>query len=356
MYRNYIQEEQESIQKNIKSFIHFKESYLKQKRLKKEELKNLYLKGSKNDIKMNENNFSNKINILDENESDVIKKDNNSIIMEFSDGEIIKEEIKYLTKYPNSVLAAFINGKITLPQRNGHFFVDRNSKDFKLLLHFLKKTKLPKFQNIIEEKNFFREMLFWRIPIKATSKKKLQFDLNMTHNCFNIDKTKTILNKKNNLHGITVLNRGLKATSPFVEFTLYLNNSLSKNKKIFFGLIDKDIFENKYINNSFEDRSAPYVFYWDLFRNKIVKNKNKSDNISLGFEKECRCFLNMNEIKIGMKYNQFTHSIKLYRNYIELGVEIQNVNPGLYPAIEIYMEECKIKLSLNNDYQENFYL
>ena len=61
-------------------------------------------------------------------------------------------------------------------------------------------------------------------------------------------------------------------------------------------------------------------------------------------------------IKIAMKYNQLEHTIKLYRNDIELGVEIQNINPGLYPAIEIYMEECKIKLSLNNDYQESFYL
>lgn len=276
--------------------------------------------------------------------------------MEFSDGEIIKEEIKNLTKYPNSVLAACINGKISLPQRNGHFFVDRNSKDFKLLLYFLKKSKLPKFQNLLEEKNFFKEMEFWRIPIKVSSKKKLQFDLNLTHNCFIIDKTKTILTKKNNLHGITVLNRGLKATSPFSELTIYLNNSLCKNKKLFFGLIDKDKFENKHINNSFEDRSAPFVFYWDLFRNKIIKNNNKAESVYIGLEKECRCFLNMNEIKIAMKYNQLEHTIKLYRNDIELGIEIQNINPGLYPAIEIYMEECKIKLSLNNDYQESFYL
>lgn len=331
---------------------------MKQKRLKKEELKKLYLKGSKNDTNINcENNFSNSINILSENENDAIYKDKNTFIkMEFGDGEIIKEEIKYLTKYPNSVLSACINGKITFPQRNGHFFVDRNSKDFKLLLYFLKKSKLPKFQNIFEEKNFFREIEFWRIPIKVSSKKRLQFDLNLTHNSFNIDKTKTFLTKKNNLHGITVLNRGLKATSPFAELTIYLNNSLCKNKKVFFGLIDKEKFENKYINNSFEDRSAPCIFYWDLFRNKIIKSKNKTENIFLGVEKECRCFLNMNEIKIGMKYNQLEHTIRLYRNDIELGIVIKKINPGLYPAIEIHMEECKIKLSLNNDYQESFYL
>ena len=283
--------------------------------------------------------------------------DNSDLIeIEFSNGKIIKEEIETLRRYPNSVLAACINGKISLPRRNGHFFLDRNYNDFKFLLYFLKKSKLPKFQNFLEEKNFFQEMEFWRIPIKISSKKRLQFDLNLTSNCLNIDKTKTILTKKNFLHGITVLNISLKATSPFVEFTIYLNNSLCKNKKILLGLIDKKKFENKHINSSFEDRSAPNVFYWDIFRNKIIKKKNKIENISLGIDKECICFLNMSEIKIGMKYNQINHSIKLYRNDIELGVEIQNINPGLTPAIELHMEDCKIKLSKNNDYQESFYL
>ena len=197
MYRNCIQEEKELIQKNIKNFINFKDSYLKQKRLKKEELKHLYLKGSKNDLKLNnENNSLFNINILNENESDIINNKNSFIKLELSNGEIIKEEIKTLTKYPNSVLAACINGKISLPKRNGHFFLDRNPNDFKLLLYFLKKSKLPKFQNFFEEKNFFKELEFWRIPIKISSKKRLQFDLNLTPNCFNIDKTKTTLTKK----------------------------------------------------------------------------------------------------------------------------------------------------------------
>ena len=199
-------------------------------------------------------------------------------------------------------------------------------------------------------------MEFWRIPINISSKKRLEFDLTMTSNCFNIDKTKTILTKNNNLHGITLLNISLKATSPFIEFTIFFNKNLCKNRKIFLGLVNKKKFMNKNINMSFEDKSAPYVFYWDIYRNKIIKYKNKAESISIGFEKECRCFLNINEIKIGMKYNQFEHSIKLYRNDIEIGVEIQNSNPGLTPAIELHMEDCKIRLSSNNDYQENFYL
>lgn len=199
-------------------------------------------------------------------------------------------------------------------------------------------------------------MEFWRIPIKISSKKRLEFDLSMTSKCLNIDKNKTILTKNNNFHGITLLNISLKATSPFIEFTIFLNNNICKNKKIFLGLVDKTKFMNKNINMSFEDKTAPYVFYWNIFRNKIIKQKNKDENITFGFEKECRCFLNNNEIKLGMKYNQFQHSLKLYRNDIEIGVEIQNIKPGLYPAIELHTEKCKIRLSSNNDYQESFYL
>ncbi|MBQ5517693.1 MAG: hypothetical protein IIT92_04735, partial [Bacteroidales bacterium] len=63
------------------------------------------------------------------------------------------------------LLSACINGKISLPKRNGHFFLDRNSNDFKLILYYLKKSKIPKFQNLMEEKDFFKEMDFWKIPI-----------------------------------------------------------------------------------------------------------------------------------------------------------------------------------------------
>jgi hypothetical protein len=97
---------------------------LKQKRLKKEELNKLYLKGNKmnkNREKIDENPSFNILNQLNENDF-INKEKKDSIQIEFSNGEIIKEEIITLTKYPNSVLSACINGKISLPKRNGHFF------------------------------------------------------------------------------------------------------------------------------------------------------------------------------------------------------------------------------------------
>jgi len=345
------------LQKSLKSFLDFKESFLKQKRLKKEELKQMYLntKEKQKEKKCHKININNENNINGKNELNKIKE-KDMVQLEFSNGDIIKEEIKILTKFPNSVLSACINGKRNLPKRNGHYFLDRNLKDFKLLLYYIKKSKLPKFQNFLEEKNFFKELEFWGIPIKVSSKKRLEFDITMTSSCLKMDKTNTILTKNNNLKGIAVLNYSLKATSPFIEFTVYLNNSLCKNKKIFLGLVDKKKFEMKHINKSFEDKSVPFIFYWDIYGNKIVKKRNNGEISSIGFEKECICFLNMNELKIGMEYNQLNRSIKLFRNDIELGIEIQNINPGYSPAIELYMEECKIKLSPNKYFQESFFL
>ena len=103
--KNEILEEKENILKGIKNFNKFKDSYLNQKRIKKEELKKLFLNGIEDDIKE--------------------KKE--EIQIEFSSGEIIKEEKNILTKYPNSILAACINNKISLPKRKNSIFLDRNS-------------------------------------------------------------------------------------------------------------------------------------------------------------------------------------------------------------------------------------
>ena len=261
-----------------------------------------------------------------------------------------------MTKFPNSVLAACINGKLSLPKRNGNIFFDRNCNDFKLLLFYLKKSKLPKFKNFSEEKIFFKEIDFWGIPIKINTSKLLQFDLSYAPNCFNIENKNTTLTKSNNLHGIILLNKALTALTPFVEFSIFSYNLFSNNKKFFFGLVNKDKFLQNHINNSFHDGSAPFVFYWDIYKNKIIKNKNGGIKNWIEFEKPCQCYWNSYEIKFGMKYEQREHSIKLYRNDVELDVEIRNIDPGMVPAIELHMEDCKIQLSPHNDYQEIFYL
>ena len=313
----------------------FKDSYLKQKRIKKEELKKLYSNEKEN--------------------IDDIKEKKEEIQIEFSSGEIIKEDKKIFTKYPNSILAACINNKITLPKRNNSIFLDRNYLDFKLIIYFLKKSKLPKFKNILEEKSFFKEIDFWKIPIKSSSKKFLQFDITYTSSCFKIDKSMTYLTKLNNLRGITLLNKKLKATSPYIEFILVLREPFKIKKKFFIGLVDKKKFNKGHINCSFEDKTAPYVFYWDVYQNLIIKNKTNTKNW-FELDQSCFCTLNNNEIKIGIKYNQKDRNIILYKNDIELNIEIKNIEPGLTPAIELDLDECRIQLLQNNEHQDLLYL
>ena len=311
-------------------------------------------KKKKKKIILNDKKDLSEINKI--NENDIIKKKEFTVEIEFSKGEIIKEEIKLLTKYPNSILAACINGKISLPKKNGHIFFDRNYDDFKLLLYYLKKGKLPKFKNINEEKIFFKELDFWRIPLKINTSKLLQFDLTYTATCFNIEKNNTTLTNPNNLHGIILLNKSLTALTPYVEFSIFLFNPFNNNKKFFFGLVNKKNFLQNHINNSFEDGSAPFIFYWDIYKNKVIKNRNGGIRNWVEFKKPCQCYWNNYEIKFGMKYDQRKHSISLYRNDIELDVEISNIDPGMVPAIELHLEECKIQLSPNSDCQELFYL
>ena len=57
-----------------------------------------------------------------------------------------------------------------------------------------------------------------------------------------------------------------------------------------------------------------------------------------------------------MKYDQKNRTIILYRNDIELNLEIKNIEPGLTPAIELDLDECRIQLLQNNEHQDLFYL
>ena len=334
--KNEILENKDEIIKGIKKFGEFKDTYLKQKRVKKEKLKKMYLN--------------------DESDNDEIKKEKkDEIQIEFSTGEIIKEDKKILTKYPNSILAACINNKISLPRRKNSIFLDRNYFDFKLVLYFLKKSKLPKFKNIFEEKSFFKEIDFWKIPIKIPQKKLLQFDITYTPPFFKLDKSLTYLTKSNNFHGIILLNKTLKVTSPYFELMIYLNEPFKIKKKFFIGLVDKSNFTKEHINCSFEDKTAPFVFYWDVYQNLIIKNKkNKKEKFEM--KESCICCFNNYEIKLGMKYDQKNRSIILYKNDIELDVNIQNIEPGLTPAIELDLNNCKIQLLQNNEHHDIFYL
>ena len=138
-----------------------------------------------------------------------------------------------------------------------------------------------------------------------------------------------------------------------VKFYISIENSCI-NHKIYFALVDSNKFKTKYVNSSF-NRNVPFIFLWDIFGNKLFKpNGERTKNMDLN--KECECFLKYNVTKFGLKYNHFENSVELFRNDINLGVEIKNIQPFLSPAIEINVEECKIQLLNNNDQQSKIFI
>ena len=322
---------------------------MKQKKIKKEQLKQLFLSGKKDIDKLNKK----------EDNKNIIKEENDKIIeIELSDGEIVKVKISVLKKYSNSVLSACFNDNLKLPKRNGHIFLDRESNSFKLLIYYLENKKLPKFENNLQEKKFFTEINYWRIPIHISSKNILKFNIGFCPYFFSLDKKCQILSKSNMNHGIVLLNKKLTALTPYIEFNVCLNKP-NQNKKILLALVDENKIEKTDLNKSFEN-NVPFEFYWDLFNEKIVKiNKNifnKNEFCSVDLNKFCRCFKNNYETKFGLFYNQQEHSVELMRDDVKLNILIQNIEPGLTPALEIHIDNCKIQLSSRNKYQEKFFL
>ena len=340
----------------IKIYDDLKNNFNKQKKEKRENLQKLFLSGKYN-IDINKNKIQdNTINIKDTKE-----EKEKMIQIELSNGEILKLKLSILTKYPNTVLSAFINPENNFPKRNGNIFIDREAKIFKYLLYYLDNEKLPNFKNISDEKKFFSEINFWKVPLKPNSKISLKFNPIYSPYFFTLDKQCQTLVKSNFNKGIILLNKKLNALSPYIEFYVYLNFP-NREKKILLALVDENKIEKVDLNKTF-DNGIPFVFYWDLFGEKIVKTLNNNYNFSFNKEyktvelnKFCKCYKDNYEIKFGLYYNQQEHTVELFRDDIKLNIVIQNIDPGLTPAFEITNDNCKIKLSSKNNYQDKMFL
>ena len=343
----------------IKIYDDLKNNFNKQKKEKRENLQKLFLSGKYN-IDINKNN-KNKIQDNTINIKDTKEEKEKMIQIELSNGEILKLKLSILTKYPNTVLSAFINPENKFPKRNGNIFIDREAKIFKYLLYYLENEKLPNFKNISDEKKFFSEINFWKVPLKPNSKISLKFNPIYSPYFFTLDKQCQTLVKSNFNKGIILLNKKLNALSPYIEFYVYLNFP-NREKKILLALVDENKIEKVDLNKTF-DNGIPFVFYWDLFGEKIVKTLNNNYNFSFNkeyktveFNKFCKCYKDNYEIKFGLYYNQQEHTVELFRDDIKLNIVIQNIDPGLTPAFEITNDNCKIKLSSKNNYQDKMFL
>ena len=352
--------EKDSVKNQEKSFKEFKNNFSKQNKQKKNQLKELFLSGKYDiDIKDKKNNDANKNNNMNNKEKEKI------VELELSNGEIIKIKISVLKKYPNSVLSAYIINNESkselLSNRKGKIFIDREPQNFKNLIYYLENDKLPNFKNKSEEKKFFNEINFWKIPMNISSKNILKFNPMFCPYFFAIDKKCQILSKLNFSKGIVLLNKKLTALTPYIEFSVHINFP-NREKKILLALVDENKIEKVDLNKSFEN-GVPFVFYWDLFGEKVVKTVKNNFNFSFNREfktvelnKFCKCYKNNYEIKYGLYYNQQEHTIELIRDDVKLNIIIQNIEPGLTPAFEINNDNCKIRLSSRNKYQDKFYL
>ncbi len=352
--------EKDSVKNQEKIFKEFKNNFSKQNKQKKNQLKELFLSGKYDiDIKDKKNNDANKNNNMNNKEKEKI------VELELSNGEIIKIKISVLKKYPNSVLSAYIINNESkselLSKRKGKIFIDREPQNFKNLIYYLENDKLPNFKNKSEEKKFFNEINFWKIPMNISSKNILKFNPMFCPYFFAIDKKCQILSKLNFSKGIVLLNKKLTALTPYIEFSVHINFP-NREKKILLALVDENKIEKVDLNKSFEN-GVPFVFYWDLFGEKVVKTVKNNFNFSFNREfktvelnKFCKCYKNNYEIKYGLYYNQQEHTIELIRDDVKLNIIIQNIEPGLTPAFEINNDNCKIRLSSRNKYQDKFYL
>ena len=346
----------------IKIFDDFKNEFNFQNREKKTLLKKLFLSG-KYDLNLlkKEKKYRKEDNLIINLKNQKEKESEKIIELELSNGEKIKTKNIYLKKYPNSVLAAYLNPENKFPKRKGHIFIDRDPQNFKNLLYYLEQGKLPIFKNISEEKKFFSEINYWNIPLHISSKNILKFNPMLCPYYFTFDKKCQLLTKNNLSKGIVLLNKKLTALTPYIEFSIYLNYP-NREKKILLALVDENKIEKTDLNRSFEN-GVPFVFYWDLFGEKIVKNVKYNCNSNFNKEfhivelnKFCRCYKENFEIKYGLYYNQELHTVELMREDVKLDIVIQNIDPGLTPAFEIANDNCKIKLSNRNKYQDKFFL
>ena len=221
------------------------------------------------------------------------------------------------------------------------------------LLDFIKTEKIPKFNSQYDKNNFFDELNYWGIKLKIEKTDSLLFDTNFCPSFFTINKNNNILQKNNKSRGIILLKRQLNLNNPFMEFYISITNLYGHNK-IYLALVDSLKFKPKYIKSSF-DKDVPFVFLWDIFGNKLYRqNGEKIKNLELN--KSCKCYLNFQVNKFGLKYDHLKNCIELFRNDINLGVIVKNIPPFLTPALEINVEECKIQLLNTNIQQDKIFI
>ena len=328
-FRQKIKTEKEKIIEIKRNFNKFKKEYKSQYKKKKEIIKNL---------------IENKENNKRENKNEKIIIDIGGKI------QIISKAL--LLKYPNSVLGAIFNNHIKLPKRNGNIFIDRDPKIFSLMLFYLQNLSLPNFANEIEEKDFFDEISFWKIPIKQ-SKTQFKFNFKWCSPNLIIDKTQTIIKKNSTEHGIVFLKPKMNIFNSYIEFKIDISIPYKNKNHLYIGLVDETKYKKSYLQSTFW-KDCPCSFYWDAWNGKLIKiDENGNQTFS---KKNYGCDFEGNDIKYGILYNHFDRTVSFFRNDVNLGVAFHHVQPNLTPSIDIWFVNGKITIGKEKEPNVRIYL
>jgi hypothetical protein len=223
------------------------------------------------------------------------------------------------------------------------------------MLHFLRNSCLPNFNDEIEERNFFDELKFWKIPIKIIQKKSnFVFNHSLCGYIFAIDKSKKIITKKNSSHGIAILNPPMNIFNSYFEFKVNINSNTSKNySHLLIGLVDC----NKFTKNIYTFfKNSPSIFYWDIYKGELYKNDENGKKIATKNNYGCKYMNFESEIKFGILYNQENRTVSFYKNNINFGIAFHNVPPNLNPILEICFENGKIQILDAVEPEDKIYL
>ena len=341
----------EEIFANLGYIINTEKEKIKQERDKLHQLKTQFTKTQKEFIK----NYQHKVNTW----KDAISVKNKSL---YKDTDVIDIDIGgncditttrgVLTKYPTSVLGICFIGEIKLPQRNGRYFLDRDASNFQMLLHYLRTSTFPSFTSQHDERNFFMELNYWKIPLR-TNPIAFEFDKNWCAETLSIDKSAKILKKRNPQHGIVFVKPTMNAFNPYIEFKVVMNARCKIKSHLFLGLVDVSKYQKKFLTSTFW-KDSPSAFYWDVWNHQLIVTDEHGTQVTTKKEYGCEC--EDFETKLAIRYDQEHRTVTYYKNDINLGVAFHNVQPNLTPALDVWFENGMITIMNSTGPEEKIYL
>lgn len=102
----------------------------------------------------------------------LVKLDSEVVALNVGGTHHMMTERDVLRLCPGSILERMFNGLHELKKIEGEVFLDRDGKTFQYLVNYLRNDRevFPEFMDRNDEIHFFKELDFWKVPVKPTSK------------------------------------------------------------------------------------------------------------------------------------------------------------------------------------------